>query len=156
MNEKKKILLVLSSERDWERCASTAIENAIKKPSDLYILYVLEEKGTFYLNKMSETEFMSKKTSTELSEALLREKRQVAYSAIEKIKSDANNRGIKVKSNVIAGDIFQLTVKFAKEINPDEIVLSWSKEGYIKRLFKGEPIENLEKATGLPITVINE
>lgn len=152
----KNLLLVISSERDWEKAVSEAIKIAAEKLYNIHILFVIEDKRIYYLNRMNETEFMSKKMSTELTEALLREKRQIAYSAIEKIIANANKKGIKVKSNVLSGEIVSLTIKFAREIPAEEIVISWHEEGFVKKFFKGNPIENIKETTGLPVLAIKE
>lgn len=156
MKEGKNILLVISSERDWEKPASEAIKIAEKKSYNLYILFVIEDKRIYYLNRMNEAEFMSKKMSAELTEALLREKRQIAYSALEKIIANASPKGIKIKSTVLSGDIVSLTIKFAKEIPADEIVLSWHQESFVGKFFKGDPVEDIREVTGLPVLAVTE
>lgn len=156
MKENKNLLLVISSEMDWEKPASEAIKIAEKKSYNLHILYVIEDSRVYYLNRMNETEFLSKKISTELTESLIREKRQIAYSAIEKIVSDATQKGIKTKSNILTGDIVSLTIKFAHDLSAQEIVLSWHKEGFVKKFLRGDPVENIRKTTGVPVSVITE
>lgn len=156
MKENQNLLLVISSERDWEKPASEAIKIAEKKSYNLHILFVIEDGRVYYLNRMNETEFMSKKMSTELTESLIREKRQIAYSALEKIIANASQKGIKIKSTVLSGDIVSLTIKFAGEIPANEIVFSWHQESFVKRFFKGDPVENIRKTTGVPVSVITE
>lgn len=156
MKERQTLLCVLSSERGAEKTAAFAIKTAREKSYNIHLLYVLEETSLYYLNRMNEAEFMSKKLSAELSESLMREKRQHGYKIIEKIIADAKKEGINVKSTILSGDIIDITLKIAGEISASEIVISWHKESYIKKLFKGDPVENLRKFTGLPVTAITE
>ncbi len=156
MKENQNLLLVISSERDWEKPASEAMKIAEKKSYNLHILFVIEDSRVYYLNRMNEAEFISKKISTELTESLIREKRQIAYSAIEKIISDATQKGIKTKSSVLTGDIVSLTIKFAQDLSAQEIVLSWHHESFVKKFFRGDPVENIRKTTVVPVTVITE
>ncbi len=156
MTENKNLLLVISSERDWKRPAEEAIKIAVEKSYNIHILFVIEDTRIYYLNKMNETEFMSKKISTELTEALLREKRQSAYSVVEKIIEKVREKGIKVKSSILSGDIIPLVINLAKEISAPEIVLSWHHESFVKKFFKGDPIEKIRERTGLPVSVIIE
>ncbi len=156
MKENKNILLVITSERDWKKPAEEAMKIAEEKSYDIHILFVIEDRRIYYLNKMNETEFMGKKMSTELTEALLREKRQSAYSAVEKIIEKVREKGIKVKSTILSGDIVSLTVNLAKEISAQEIVLSWGHESFVRKFLSGDPVEKIRERTGLPVSVITE
>ncbi|HEY4716840.1 MAG TPA: universal stress protein [bacterium] len=156
MEGKNRILLVISSERDWQKPTDAALKIASEKSANLHILYILEETGISYLDRLNETEFLSKKTSSDLTQALIREKRQSAYAAVEKIIELANRKNISVKSTVIAGDIIDLTEKYAKEPPANEIIISWSEESYLKKFFKGDLIERLRKTTNIPVIAITD
>jgi len=156
MKENKIILLVVSSERAPEVSSTTAIKLAAEKNCSLHILYVIEEWGLKYLNRMSESELIGKKISTELAESLIREKRQHAYTVIERITENAKKQNVNVKSTILTGDIIELSLKISKELSPLEIIISMQKEGYLQKILRGNPVDILKKSTGIPVTAINE
>lgn len=149
----KKILLLISQERDEERTLSHAIALAQNTPqSELHIAYVLDDRfREKYESLLSESTFVADKPGQDVCAALSQEYEARGRRMLQVV----SDRCVALKLNCVtdfrSGDYYNVAEELCSQIQPDVLVVSERNQSFWSRAMGMSDQKRLSKLTGVAV-----
>jgi nucleotide-binding universal stress UspA family protein len=152
MNEKKPILLILTTERKSMAGVQKAMEKALRKDEELLILFILDQKlSEAAITAMTESGWLE-----EFYNVIQREYLIQGNALIDHIKELCQKQGVRCRGILREGDFLEETLRILDEEGIDEIVAIRRKRSSVSRFFFGSAVEDLKKLADREIEIIDE
>jgi len=153
----KNILLVLPSSGGAGRAIAHAVGTAKKESATLFALYVLETEVTEdALERLTDMGFIGERPSTELSEAITKEKRQRGYESLGQVQIKAMEEGVEFEPLMEQGERFSKILEVIEGRAVDLAVIVRKKERTIARYLHRPFFDELKEKSPCAIEVFDE
>lgn len=152
----KHVLLVISTAGFAEESTTYALDQAKARSASLDILLVGELERRTMADRLSEESWIGDKIGSELSAALVADKRARAERTVEGVVLQAKAAGISVERHFVDGALEQELRRYTREHRVDEVILSMPEPGLLARILpfrKTNDQERLTRALGVPVRI---
>lgn len=151
----KKILLIISTAGYSPEAVEHALKLARDTSGDLYCCYIIDQEVPDAVSSwLIYLGFMGDEPSEDYRNVILNEYKSRAKESLAEISQMAAKEGIKVESFILKGSLFEETIKLAKEIGAELIVIDKPAHTYFSRILHGSAIEKLKEEASCPVEVI--
>lgn len=148
----KKILIIISQERDNEEALHYALEQARQPDVDLHIAYVLDDRfRQKYEALLSESTFVADKPGQDVCAALNEEYQSRGRKILTSLKSRCARENLKCETEFHIGDYFEAAKTLCFDLKPDRLVISEVSHSLLRRAMGLSDKKKLEKMTGIEV-----
>lgn len=149
----KKILLLISQERDKDEALSRALEASENSPgTELRAVYVLDERfGRKYESLLSESTFVADKPGEDVCRALNEEYRTRAEKTLKTVETRCAELRVPCRAELRAGDYYDVAREICREWGPDLLVVSERQNSFFARVVGLSERRKLAKFTDAEI-----
>lgn len=149
----KKILLLISQQRDKDEALSRCLEAAKGLPgAEVRAIYVLDEHfGRKYESLLSESTFVADKPGEDVCRALADEYRARAEKVLKTVESRCADLRVPYRTELRAGDYFDTARDLCREWAPDLVVVSERQNSFLARALGFSDRRKLSKFTNAEI-----
>lgn len=154
--EKKGIVLALSSSRRSRETIKTALDLAETEGAGIFLLYVMEDEVPNKIAEyVSEKGFMGEKTSAILKKSLLQEYRERGTEEIESLTRICRDRSIPIEKQFCSGKFSEEVIKIMEKMRPETIVLNKREDrSDLERWVFGSEVEKIKKKATCVVRVV--
>jgi len=154
---RKKVLLLISTTRESEKSVTRALDVAERNQAELLILFILDEElSQDIVNRMSEEGWFGGKPSERLHTAVLREYFSHGNRKIKEIEVAAKERGIAYRSIFARGKFAEVALKVIQHEQVDLIIVTRRRRSALSRFIFGSPVADLKRQSNVEIEIIDE
>jgi len=151
------IMLVLSTTRQSPATVTHALERADTTKEPLHILFILDsEIPNSIFDNLTEMGFVGERPSQQLTDAIIREYRDLGGAKISEIEKLAKQRKLAVTTELLEGDFLSTCINCINRLSAREVVLTRRKRGNLSRYLFGSAVKDLASKACCPVTIIDE
>lgn len=148
----KKILLLISQERDNEEALHYCLELASHPEAELFIAYILDDRfREKYESLLSESTFVADKPGQEVCAALNEEYQARGRKILETLKAQCVKAALKCETDFYVGDYYETAKALCFDLGPARLVISERSHSFLRRAMGLSDKKKLEKMTGVEV-----
>ncbi|MCP4264133.1 MAG: universal stress protein [Candidatus Brocadiaceae bacterium] len=152
-----KILLILSTTRQSEKCISEAVDIANKENAELITLFIVDyDVPQKILDSLTEEGWIGGKTTENLFNAVLEEYSIQGKEKITEIEEVAKKRDVNHKSIIKRGTFLDVSLSVAEEEKVGLVLVTRRKRSGLSRFFFGSAVAELKKKVTCKVKIIDE
>lgn len=153
----KKVLLVLSTSGTSEEAMDFAVKRAKKDRATLVALYLLEKGLASEISeKFTDIGFIGDKPSTELSESIMKQQRQIGYEELGRVQIKAMEEGVGFEPVMEQGEPVSTVLSLIKSMEISTVVLVKKKQKAIFKYFSRSLADDIKEKAPCEVVVIEE
>jgi nucleotide-binding universal stress UspA family protein len=145
------VLLILSQERAKKEATDYCLDLLKREPGKLLVVYVLDSEFSGRIETQLADSFVAEKPGQDMAEALDREYRQRAARQLQTIEAQCEKMGVSVLSSIKPGAYLEVIKDAAAELNPDLVVISETRKGFMDFVFGRRDQRDLSSRITVPI-----
>ena len=151
------IMLVISTTRQSPTTITHALERAETTNEPLHVLFILDsEVPNSIFDNLTEMGFVGERPSQQLTDAIIREYRDLGGAKITEVEKLANERKLPVTTELLEGDFLSTCINRINCLGVGEVILTRRKRGNISRYLFGSAVKDLAEKACCPVTIIDE
>lgn len=149
----KKILLLISQQRDKDEALARCLETARRSPdAEVRAVYILDERfGRKYESLLSESTFVADKPGEDVCRALAEEYRARAEKTLKAVESRCEGLRVPCRTELCAGDYYDAARELCREWSPDLVVVSERQNSFLARAMGFSDRRRISKFTDAEI-----
>ncbi len=152
-----KILLILSTTRQSEKCISEAVDIANRENAELITLFIVDyDVPQKILDSLTEEGWIGGKTTENLFNAVLEEYSIQGKEKITEIEEVAKKRGVNYKSIIKRGTFLDVSLSVVEEEKVGLILVTRRKRSGLSRFFFGSAVAELKEKVTCKVKIIDE
>ncbi len=152
-----KILLILSTTRQSEKCISEAVDIANKENAELITLFIVDyDVPQKILDSLTEEGWIGGKTTENLFNAVLEEYSIQGKEKTTEIEEVAKKRGVNHKSIIKRGTFLDVSLSVAEEEKVGLVLVTRRRRSGLSRFFFGSAVAELKEKVTCKVKVIDE
>lgn len=157
MEDKKTIVLALSTMQRSSEAIDFALDYADKEHAKLVVLFVVDARvPNLVFEELTDSGFIGEKPSGELKTAIENEHRKQAKEKSDEVRKLADVRGLDYDLYLEEGDFFELSLQAIYRSAADLIILTRPRRSPLTRLFSSSAVDQLSRRAPCEVKIFEE
>lgn len=153
----KKVLLVLSTSGTSEEAIDSAVKRAKKDGATLAALYLLEKGLASEISeKFTDIGFIGDKPSTEISESIMKQQRQIGYEELGRVQIKAMEEGVGFEPVMEHGAPLERVLSLIASMDIGTVIIVRKKQKAIFKYFSRSLADEVKEKASCEVVVIEE